>query len=376
MPNFSLSPRSGLEEKGALKSLDGTFLGRVVKVILSPEDPEYDIFGGEESIGCILYTKIGRPDDTEDPSQNLYAAPLSNHIRTYPLPNEIVVLTTALDGRRDDRDYKTYYTDIVSVFNNPNHNAVPPTYDKVDLGKNVEEKSINTLAPFEGDTIIEGRLGQSIRIGGYKHPSNILTDKNNNGKPFIIIKNGQPEIEDTVQSVTEDINQDDSSIYILSDHTAPVIPSREKYDSAFKDPADPGKYKGNQIIINSGRLYFNAKEEDIQFTSKESFGVSSLDVSIDAKEYIGLDAKKIYLGAKARRLEHEPVILGDALESHLASLYVELRRFCNSVTALKGKPPGVFKGAKTLKAAVGKLKRNLNPGGKRSTLKSRKTFTE
>lgn len=376
MPNFSLTPRSGLEEKGALKSLDGTFLGRVIKVILSPEDPEYDIFGGEESIGCILYKKIGRPDDTEEASQNLYAAPLSSDIRTYPLPNEIVLLTRALDGRRNDRSNKTYYTDVVSVFNNPNHNAIPSTYDKVKLGENAEEKQINTLAPFEGDTIIEGRLGQSIRFGGYKHPSNILTDSSNNGKPFIVLRNGQLEIEDSVQSITEDIDQDDSSVYILSDHKAPITPSRVKFDSAFQDPIHPGQYKGNQIIVTSGRLYFNAKEEDILFTSKESFGVSSLDVNIDAKEYIGLEAKKIYLGERARRLEHEPVILGDALESHLASLYSELTQFCNNLSALKGKPPGVLKGAKVLKSGIRKLKRKINPGSNISNLKSRKTFTE
>ena len=114
-----------------------------------------------------------------------------------------------------DRDKVAYYTRIVSVWNNPNHNAFPPTKD-LDLGYEVEEQRMSPLQPFYGDTIFEGRSGQTIRLSSEKHPKNIYTDNSNKGKPFIIISNGQVLEKGGNNFTVEDINKDDSTIFITS----------------------------------------------------------------------------------------------------------------------------------------------------------------
>ena len=86
--------------------------------------------------------------------------------------------------------------------------------------------NIKPLLPYEGDTIIEGRFGNSIRFGSTnisdkipKENKNRWSNEGNAGDPIIIIRNGQ-RTEDINnkgwQHTLEDIDKDASSIYITS----------------------------------------------------------------------------------------------------------------------------------------------------------------
>jgi hypothetical protein len=191
-----------------------------------------------------------------------------------------------------------------------------------DLGEDFEES--NKVAPlqiFPGDTIIEGRHGNKIRFGGTKHSLNTFTDDSNNGAPYIIISNGEKEPPNAIEPIVEDINEDPSSIYMGSDHTFKLTQAHEKRDAWNSEPEKADQYKGNQLIINSGRLYFNAKEEGAFISATEGIGLNAKIVGIDADDYIGLDAKKIYLGTDALK-EKEPVLKGqtsiDWMDDHLS----------------------------------------------------------
>ena len=360
---------------------------RVVDIVLDDTHPEWDKFGGPSSLGAIKYKVLGLSIDTEtleDVKALPIAFPQHSSIKNLPLKNEIVLIQSGTDNLQvsSRETFKiSYYTTILSIWNHPHHNALPEKgVTEVDLGKEIPElTTINPKQPFPGDLLIESRLGTSFRFSGYKHSTNPYTDNTNNGKPFFILSNGQAEQENSFTPTLEDINKDSSSIYILSDHIAPLQQIRYKSDSHKTTPVKANTYKGNQVIVNSGRLFFNSKEESILFSAKESFSVTSKSVSLDGEDYIGLDAKKIYLGKNALQYESQPIILGDSLEVFLHTLLSELSALADVLSKAKTidqKPiPSVNLRGVITKAVVDGLKKQINPGGG-STLKSKKVFSD
>lgn len=359
-------------------------LGRVYDIVLDENHPDYKI---HKTVGVVRYNIFDEDSFSEDPSNLFMAYPYDATNRTYPLKGEIVEI---IGGPRDDEDrsdseYKTFYGRVISGWNAVNHNSLPQGDTKevveTDLGEDIEELKINPLYPNPGDTIIDSRFGNSIRLSGYRGNKSILTDRENSGKPFTIISNGRQSDEKSLLPVQEDVNTDMSSIYLVSDHLIPLKQARIKLDSNVVKTVHTDKYRGNQIVLNSGRLVFNAKEEDIIFTSKESLTVSSLDVCIDGEEYISLDAKKIYLGSNAMVADTqqgtpEPAVLGHQLDDFLTSLLDELNRLANSFNQLvaPGNVTPVMKSASmSLKSRVKTLRGFLNDSGP-SRIKSDKVF--
>jgi len=359
-------------------------LGRVYDIVLDESHPDYKF---HKTIGAIRYNVFD--DDTfKENAQNLYTAfPYDSTVRTLPLKGEVVEI---LGGPKDEEDrtdseYKTYYGRVVSGWNAVNHNSLPQgdTEEKVetDLGEDIQELRVNQLYPNQGDILIDGRTGNSIRLGGYKGTKSLIADKSSDTNPYIIINNGRINKPDTLLPVSEDINKDLSSIYIVSDHLVPLEQSRKKLTSNVEKTINTDKYKGNQIILNSGRLVFNSKEEDIILTSKESLTISSKDVNIDGEDYISIDAKKIYLGENAMIADTqqgtpEPVVLGHQLDDFLSQLLDELNRLANSFDKLAapGNVVPIMKSASmSLKSRVNSLRGFLKDSGP-SRIKSDKVF--
>ena len=93
-------------------------------------------------------------------------------------------------------------------------------------------------------------------------------------------------------------------------------------------PESPNTYQGNQVIINSDRLIFNAKEDSILLYSDKAIGFSTkgnfhfdTDNSENAKFIV--NSPNIYLGIKnlsTGALPTEPAVLGNRLESVLDDL--------------------------------------------------------
>lgn len=145
----------------------------------------------------------------------------------------------------------------------------------------VNEK-IHYLKPKEGDTIITGRVGQSIRFSEF-----FLTNDGKTSSPSIFIRNKQnPELDTKPigELVEEDINKDGSSIYITSNKVK--IPFKEvvkKKKVAFKDYPSSEKLEGNQIYINSDRVLISSKSQElIIFGAKNTGVITDGRFSIDA----------------------------------------------------------------------------------------------
>ena len=95
-------------------------------------------------------------------------------------------------------------------------------------------------------------------------------------------------------------------------------------------PQEPNVYQGKQVIINSDRLLFNAKDDSILLFSKESIGFSAnRSIHIDTSEIregdnaskFVLNSPNIYLGLTFDdKLPTEPAVLGNELEELLTGI--------------------------------------------------------
>jgi hypothetical protein len=362
-------------------STAGSRFGRVVDIILDSFHPKYNDLGQSQSINGVFYKPLSAPytQDTEEELNFAYCGRAG--IKHIPLLGEIVVL----DKRASENvglsptETKTYWTDIVTLWNHPHHNAYPDTNQSGE-GSNdfgdyfVEEDKVAPLQCFPGDFILEGRHGQSIRFGGTKYDSNTIIDNSNNGKPVIIISNGQKEPVNGFDPVVEDINEDPTSLYLTSDHTIPLIQANTKRDSWKEEPQTADAFKGAQAILNSGRLYFNAKDESVLISAADSIGLNASTLNFDGQDYAAIDANKIYLGRVALEREDEPVLLGQSTTDLLDDYITLFNTLAKTLATLPPAPPAAI--AKLI--AVGNQLVPQIPSLKQRLplLHSKKVFTE
>jgi hypothetical protein len=382
------------DNSGGKTTSKGSFMipVRVVDVILDDSnEEEWNKYGKSEAIGAIKYRVLNKSVDETDSTILPVAYPLRNDFKKLPLKNEIVLLISApgneLDG--SNLNVKTYYDTIVNLWNHPNHAAFPDNIDKeLDLGKDIEELTdVNPMQPFPGDIILDGRQGQSLRLTGFPSPKNEFVDSTNIGKPLTILSNGQKQADNPYDPIIEDVNEDASSIYLTSDHLVPLSQVRDKTDSYGTNPAPPlaNQYKGSQVVVNGGRLYFNAKEEGIFLNSNEYLELQSNYINVDGVKEVSLDAELIFLGAgvaAASQGVKEPVLLGNATLQTLNSLVEIVKGMANAmskaITVDAKKIPGLNSRGALSSAQLSTLQKNsgLSKPFGTSPLKSKKVFVE
>ena len=364
----------------ALASLQGQITAvRVKSIILDASHPRFKELGEWNALGVIEYQQVDNP--LESPQYST-AAPLYPNLKNYPLINEIVFLIPLPNNSIGQLNSSTqsYYVNIVSLWNHPHHNAYPsnpdtppPTQQKdytqtqlgsvrrvtdgsteIYLGYTFKERSnIHPLLPFEGDVIQEGRWGNSIRFGStVQNTPNNWSSTGTNGDPITIIRNGQ-RVDANSEGwvpITEDINQDLSSIYATSTQQIPLNAASKSYTSYKTAPTTPNQYSGNQIIINSGRLVFNSSADHILLSSIKTINLNAVSsVNVDTPTTI-IQSNEVYLGSKDAT---EPVLLGDSTVNLLHTLVQNLKAFTDICSTVVGTAPGVPLGP--LNAAASQL---------------------
>lgn len=354
--------------------------GRVVDVVLDESSPYWDEYGRSQAINGIRYRPLDKANQQDEDAILPFAYCANSHVISVPLKNEIVIITSLPSENRagNSLQTKSYWFSIVNIWNSPHHNAYPDTLQdgdgKADLGEDFEE--VDTVAPLQtypGDILISGRHGNTVRLGGTKHEYNTLTEEADNGKPFIIVKNKMKEPEDGMSLSSEDINEDGSSIYMVSDHIVPLEEASTTANS-WEEPADvAGVYKGDQVVVNGGRLFFNAYEEGAFIAAKDYIGLASKEVHIDGDDMVSLDGKKIYLGTVALKREAEPVLLGQTTQDWLTTLIDNLDTLLQTLSKPGPPPVYVAKAVATSTALLGGIKQLKS---QIRLLSSKKVYTE
>ncbi len=151
----------------------------------------------------------------------------------------------------------------------------------------VNEK-IKFLKPKTGDTIVSGRVGNTIRFSEFH-----LTEDGKTSSPSIFIRNKQnPELDSKKigELVEEDINKDGTSIYITSNKVkVPFKEEIKKEKKGFKEYPNSKDLSGDQLFVNSDRIILSAKAKEFIIFGKGNTGViTDGNYSVDA-------AKDIYL---------------------------------------------------------------------------------
>ena len=356
----SKSPSSNLS-----KGKGGITYGRVVDIILDDTHPKFEQYGEYASLGSIFYKSPQTPQS--DPSvatQGTRAYPYFPNIKHYPLIGEIIpiIFMPSPNIGNNTMDTIPYYLPPSNIWNSPHQNAYPPFTPKPDsqqksiqqveegspsvvsptpinlsLGETfVERDNIRPLQPFEGDVILEGRWGNTLRLGS------TVTSKPNNwssspkcGDPIIILRNGQNSDNPTEPWVpeVEDINTEGSSVYLTSTQAIPILtPFAEEVHSSGKSsyhkffPTPPSKFIGPQAIISGDRVLINAKTDHVILDA-------GLTLSFNAQKGFNFDTPKNFViktGTTIRlgkEFAPHPLVKGDVMVDLLEDLIKEMTNF-------------------------------------------------
>ncbi len=366
---------------------------RVVDISLNSNSTLWADTGEWGGIGTIKFQLIGTPTTQQNSSRSTttnFAKPLLPNIKNYPLVNEIVLLFQLPNTQESQATTKLsyYYLNPISLWNANHHNAYPDIYSsnngqsapsflkdyqqieagnvrrttqkeiKIDLngssgGTFVERSNIHPILSFAGDNIIEGRFGNSIRLGNTSKTGgeiqNNWSTSGENGSPISIIRNGQPVSASNEGwiPITENINNDLSSVYLTSTQQIPIEvavtnkPEFEESTVPFSNTISgslisPKSYNAPQIILNSGRLLFNTTSDSILMSSQKSIVLESLeDLAIKSQmKNLNLLAPEgvVSLG---KQNATESVILGDKFLQQFEAL---IQTIDNVFSALKDEP--------------------------------------
>jgi hypothetical protein len=339
---------------------------RVVDIILDDTHKNWKKYGEWNGIGTIFIDSVKNPTFNESNSNSKVAAyPLFPNLKYYPLINELVPIIYLPNTNiiNNTTSVSPYYLPPINIWNSQIHNAIPVAntlpetqqrdYEQttagatvrrvedesteINLGKTFKESNvinIHPLLPYEGDIIYEGRFGNSIRLGSTVNNANIKNNWSNgtgkDGDPITIIRNGQgPLPTESWVPTTENVGNDMSSIYLTSTQqisrftlASNIVDSYNKLPST-DIPTGVGSYSDKQIILNSGRLVFNANKDSIILSSEKSIHLSSdTTINMDGGTQIILASPLVRLGITSgtEGMNIQPPVLGDNLNILLQEL--------------------------------------------------------
>ena len=226
-----------------------------------------------------------------------YAFPFDKNNITYPLIGETVLILNIENSHYWLPYSATQYPNFresllvsevsreknISTGNSENKNR---NYTETKTGstgqtgtpKKSDEKSykvnekIKFLKPRSGDTILSGRVGNTIRFSEF-----FLTEDGKTSSPGIFIRNKQnPQLDNSKIGtlIDEDINGDGTSVYFTSNKIkVPFKENINKTKIAFREYPNSEKLTGNQLFVNSDRIVLSAKASEFIIFGKGNTGV-------------------------------------------------------------------------------------------------------
>ncbi len=344
--------------------------------IVSAEVVDVDFSGTDKdklyTIKCRLIGAFG----SQGSISTIQARPLDANLKNIPIIGEVVILMKAPTAYNSylGTGQEYYYTNPVSIQSSVHNNGIPGITEvlprknannktnvqnsqdgvakKTSQNKEItrtidpifgERLDVRPLQPYSGDIILEGRWGQSIRFGSsiderreypvkpYWKPG--LGDV---GNPILIISNGTNPDKKVKENefISENPDIDDASIWMTSGQSVNFTPASSYTPSIVDKQVDlysKNSFGGNQVIIASDRIIFNARKQELIAFSKEGIGLSSEKaISLDGRQVVEMESKRINLGINAK----SPVLLGDRTMDWLNELCNILSSFLTSTSQL------------------------------------------
>ena len=290
-----------------------------------------------------LYSILIRTVNESNPQQ-IYCLPADSNIKKIPLAGELVFIFQAYGNEASSSKVhlKWYYLTTLPVQSSLNHNslagasavrrnekesaleqqtgdvkididATTPkstadanTNSSTSLGVTFNERAdVPFLQPYEGDILIEGRFGNSIRFGSTHIGSGKYSQAQSSafsgpaGSPIIILSNRKPSA--PKKFTLENVDNDYSSLYLTS-------PNQEiKTIQLSKELTRSNGFTGSQFIGSADKIVLQAKTGTIV---------------LDAFKRISMNADEILLGSEGAT---SPLVKGEVLEQVLKQIISAIR---------------------------------------------------
>jgi hypothetical protein len=314
--------------------------------------------GGWAGIGTILYQVYNENEEPpiEDITDSFLATlptalPLFPNQKYFPLPGEIVLLQTlpSAPSPITNKTEETYYTSVINAWNSPQFNGLFIEQDKNLLYNSFNENSeFRGVRTFEGDYVLEGRFGNSIRFGSTnKVGAEDLTPWSTNpgeidNNPIMILSNQHGFKPNGSDLYVEDINKDGASLYLSSQQVIPlnignIILSNITSPIGIRDYINP------QAVINADRTIISSKEDEVLV-----FGRTGVELYSQGPVYmqsnkvgIALQDNNIFLGPYNNAQTTQPLVLGNNLREFLSGLLKALSTFSTDIIDAKATPEGI-----------------------------------
>jgi hypothetical protein len=242
-------------------------------------------------------------------AKNNIARPFDKNNFTFPIKGETVVILKMFGTNSQtfwlpytNTPYPNYRRDYITNKNtkkDTSKSGTPSDNKKIDaMGgstkTSIEKKDdknykvnekIKFIKPKDGDTILSGRVGNTIRL------SEFFLSSDGKSYPGIFIRNKQnPELDNTKigELVDEDINKDGTSVYMVSGKTK--VPFKETIKQTKKAFTEyPSDFSGDQLFVNSDRIILSAKANEFIIFGKGNTGIiTDGTFSVDAAKPIHL----------------------------------------------------------------------------------------
>ena len=330
--------------------------------------------GGFNAIGTIFYLNynesIGVVGSMDDAFLNgcSIAKPISSQIANYPVLYELVNILNlpSSDTQQSPGSTFPYYT-LINLWNSVQQNAQPANIN-ANLGITfVENSNIRSLLPFEGDYIIQGRQGGSIRFSSTTKlysSENEWSSIGNEDSPITIITNGL-KFDPKKSYYVEQINKDDSSLYLTSTQQLPLQTDRTGVLNPLTNPIEASKYFNSQAILNSDRIVLNSKKDEVMLFAKTNVEISTKNIiNLNAGDRVHLNSDRVFLGTVNNQLPTENIVLGGKLHDLLLNLMDTLHEFGTGIASAIGSPEGtpatdIIAAARGLCTSIDRIEKDL-----------------
>jgi hypothetical protein len=241
----------------------------------SYEAPSQSSVGNTNSLFSIKVRTCGDYFNT----RIITAKPGNISNKQIPLIGEFVLIYKTFNELTTTTQWREtwYYLTTISVQSSINENMLPGISTNISQqgiqnikpGKTFKQRVISPLQPYEGDTLIEGRWSNSIRLGssistfpaGHYFKSATWSSKEP-GDPIIVLSNGRNN-KTKKEFVVEDLEQDASSLYLTSTQNLNTL-------KLSKDlTVHNGSFVGSQFVGVADRVILRAKQDIAVIDSQE-----------------------------------------------------------------------------------------------------------
>lgn len=302
------------------KSIEG-YEGIVVDVIVDQFHPQY---GKDGYVAGCIKVRIFEVDTGKDSELLDWAFPIDSTIQEYPLLGEQVKITKVLGQyhyfRKTNLTNKLQENAMLNLESQLDNRPSKLRQKVTSKNKEIEKEKhkfgeyfkpdsrVRQLKHFEGDLIVQGKMGNSIRFGSSQAD---ITSKSLS--PNVIIRAGQAKEEEVNQStsdtvhglILENINLDVSSLWLTTDQVLNFRPITRELGSFFRSIRDgTTTYDGASGILSSDRIILTSKNDHIMLFSNDEVYINSFSrIGIDTNESIVLTANLDFSVKTSRNFE-------------------------------------------------------------------------